>query len=168
MADFSIEQQNAHLIQNADQITYQIGLPERDHLAVGMRALAARYYPEARNSLTKALSDNPDNVRTRYYLALSLLDGKRPHMHSINLVRTIREHLESARKLPCAEVLLALVNEDHGLFWRKGVSQPPRLVALIGSLEAAQAQEIVAHVPAPESGVWRALASKTINRRTRP
>ena len=166
MVDFSIEQQTARLIQNADRIINQFALPERDHLAVGMRALAARYYAEARNSLSKALSDNPHDARTRYYLALSLLDGKRPHMHSINHVRTIREHLENARELPSAEVLAALVNEDHGLYWRKGVSLPPRLVALIGSLNTAQVQEIVAHVPAPESGVWRALASRTTNRGT--
>jgi hypothetical protein len=166
MGEFSIEQQNANLIQNADQIIYQVGTPERNHFEVGLRALAAGYYAEARSSLAEALRDAPANAHTRYSLALSMLDGKRPHMHSINQVGVIREHLAHARELPQAEVLMALVNEDHGLHWRKGVRLPPRLAALIGSLGAAQARDITTHVPAPECAVWRALASRTSNQGT--
>jgi hypothetical protein len=60
-----------------------------------------------------------------------------------------------------------LVDEDHDLHWRRRIGLPAQLVALIEQLDVGLATEITAHVPAPESRVWRALVSRTTNQGTR-
>jgi hypothetical protein len=154
--------QQAELIQNADQIINVLGIPERDHLAVGMRSLARRYYAEARRSLADALRDDPDNAHTRYYLALAQLDGKRPRVHRSGWIDEICGHLGGVGKLPRARALTALVRDDHGLHWRRRDRLPAGLVELIETVAPSCAAEIVFHVPAPESHVWLALERRAL------
>jgi hypothetical protein len=160
MAEFHIDRQSGRLIQNADTIINQLRIPPTNHLAVGMKTLASGYYPAARQSLGKALRDDPGNPQIRYYLALSMLDGQRPRRHSTGHVEEIRKHLDRAWELPQARVLRVLVDEDHDLHWRRRIGLPAQLVALIGQLPVGLAREITAHVPAPESRVWRALTAR--------
>jgi hypothetical protein len=167
MAEFHIDEQTARLIQNADTIINHLRIPPRNHLAVGMKNLASHYYPAARESLGKALRDDSDNPQIRYYLALSMLDGQRPRRHSTRHVEEIRKHLDHAWNLDQARILRVLVDEDHDLHWRRRIGLPAALVELVKRLDVGLAEEITAHVPAPESRVWRALASRTTNQGTR-
>jgi len=133
----------------------------RDRVAVGRAALAAFDYAQAADCLGDAVRDDPHNPDLRYLLALALLGGTRPRLHSSEWIKEIGVHLRHAAELPRARVLSALVAEDHGLhYWLPSEALPERLAALIAQVNAGQADEIVLHVPAPESGVWRAVRAR--------
>jgi hypothetical protein len=152
--------QHAHQIQMADQIQ-NFTVPDRDHLADGRRTLAAFLYPQARKSLGEALLDDPDNARTRFYLALALLDGKRPRRHRPEWINDIGAHLGHAAELPEAKVLSALVREDRALRQVVSDALPEWLADLVAQVPPALAEEIVTHFQAPENSVWCALRSRS-------
>lgn len=99
--------QHAQQIHNADHIEIfnNTNVPDRDHFADGRRTLAAFLYPQARKCLGDALLDDPDNAQTRFYLALALLDGKRPRRHGSEWINDVGAHLGLATELPEARVL---------------------------------------------------------------
>jgi hypothetical protein len=132
----------------------------RDRVAVGQAALAAFDYAQAADCLGDAVRDDPRNPHLRYSLALALLGGARPRVHRSEWIKEIGVHLRHAAELPRARVLSALVAEDHGLHWLPSEALPERLAALIAQVSPVQAEEIVVHVPAPESGVWRAVRTR--------
>jgi hypothetical protein len=148
------------LLRHADSVIDRIGVPYWDGLAVGLKALAAGCYAEARQSLEGVVRDEPRNAHAHYYLALTLLEGKRPRLHGSDWIKEVGVHLRHAAELPQARVLTALVREDHGLHWLRSDALPSDLSVLIKQVDAGQAAEIITHVPAPESGVWDALRAK--------
>ena len=148
------------LLRHADSVIERIGVPYWNGLAVGLKALAGGDYAEARRSLEDVVRDEPRNAHAHYYLALALLEGKRPRLHGSDWIKEVGVHLRHAGGLPQAEVLTALVWEDHGLHWLRSDALPGELPALIKRVDRGQAAEIITHVPAPESGVWDALRAK--------
>jgi hypothetical protein len=148
------------LLRHADTVVDRIGVPYWDGLAVGLKALAGGDHAEARQSLEDVVRNEPRNVHAHYYLALALLEGKRPRRHGSELIKEVGVHLRHAAELPQAGVLSALVKEDHGLHWLPCDALPAELVALITRVDPGQAAEILVHVPALESGVWAALRNK--------
>ncbi|HWO62856.1 MAG TPA: hypothetical protein VNO31_22775 [Umezawaea sp.] len=148
------------LLRHADTVVDRIGVPYWDGLAVGLKALAGGDHEEARRSLEDVVRNEPRNLHAHYYLALALLEGKRPRRHGSELIKEVGVHLRHAADLPQAGVLSALVKEDHGLHWLPSDALPAELIGMIARMDPGQTAEILVHVPAPESGVWTALRNK--------
>ncbi len=148
------------LIRHADSVVDRIGVPYWHGLAVGLKALATRDYAEAGQSLAEVVRDEPRNAHAHYYLALALLEGKRPRLHASEWITEVGVHLRHAGELPQAGVLTALVREDHGLHWLRSDALPDDLAALVRRVDPGLAAEVLVHVPAPESGVWTALRTR--------
>lgn len=158
MSEYNIGQQNAHNIYNADNIYFQ---PDPAALfSSGVRALAGRDYATACTQLAAAVKANPADTQAQYYLSLAQLEGKRPHSHSAARVAEVEQHLVAAAALPEAQALRVLVQEDYRMSWKNSSSVPDSLMRLGQSVTASRAREIVQHVPAPESRVWRVLKAR--------
>jgi hypothetical protein len=164
MAEFKINRPRARTIQNADIINNNYYPPEKDHRKIATNALGARDYLTATTHYVAALETGWDNPDLHYGLALALLGGVRPHRHTRESIIEIQRHLDEARVLPEAQVLLALVSEDYGLFWQKYFDVPVGLRRLIDRTSPERAAEIVFHVPARESRTWQELAAKELRK----
>jgi len=160
MSKFEIHDQHAEKIYQADIINVHEA-QRVDHFGLGLKSLAAHDYASARRQLSAAAEADPGNHIVSYYLSLAQLDGRRPHMHSGATVEQIQRRLNTAvDRLPAAKALLILVAEDYQLAWRASEYIPAELIDLIRSVPVQQALEIVEHVPAEESRVWRLLSAR--------
>jgi hypothetical protein len=161
MATFNVGDLYGENIYQADQILLYHSAPEVDHVAAAMTALRAHNYASACQGLAAAVDRRPDDPELNYYLGLSLLAGKRPHMHGAVSIDTITAHLDiAARELTEATALLLLVKEDYRTAWRNHSAIPRELTALVSKVSANRAKEIIEHVRAPESRVWKLLAMR--------
>lgn len=158
MNEFNIGKQQAENIYQAEKI--YLGPKPEDHRRAGERALGLRDYEAARRHFRGAVEASSADPEIHYQLALALLGGRRPHMASAAEVTSIRRQLELAGRLPEAQALLVLVNEDYYLSWQQSSAVPPELVDLVQSVPLARVQEIVTHVPAEQCRVWRLLAGR--------
>lgn len=138
--------------------------PTIDHVQIAASQLRARCYAEAADAYTRALRENPSDVSSRYGLALSLLDGRRPHRSRRDTIKAIARHLAAADVLPEARALHLLVNEDQDLAWQRWSGLPEDVQADLDLVEPQRAQEITEHVPAWEARVWRALRQRAEER----
>lgn len=170
MTEFDIPQQKAKVIINAETAHYSKveniycdPRLRRDHRVLGLGALKSQHYREAVLNLSEALRDNPDSFDLHYYVALALLGGLRPNRHDRRTITSVRDHLRDASELPEAKILLALVNEDYGLFWRTYSEIPAVLRNLIDEADLERSGEILRHVPAREARTWQLLANKIEN-----
>lgn len=120
----------------------------RDHRRCGLTLLRQGHYAEATAELARAVGDDPADAEVHYYLALALLGGVRPDRRPRPTIDRVRRHLTTARALPEARVLHVLVDEDHGLHWRRCTTIPQALRDLVARVDRDRAEEIVTHVPA--------------------
>jgi hypothetical protein len=159
MTEFNIGEQRAENIYNAD--TIHVHAQRVDYLGLGLKSLAAHDYASARGHLSAAAEADPGNYTIYYYLSLAQLDGRRPHMHSGATVEEIQRRLANAAdRMLAAKALLILVAEDYQLAWRSSGFIPDELISLVRSVPIEHALEIVEHVPAEQSRVWRLLAAR--------
>jgi hypothetical protein len=159
VSDFDISHQAAGIIQNAENIHNDFAR-QRNHRKLGLVALGGSHYGEASVSFVAALRDDPSDLELHYYLALALLGGMRPNRHEKRNIISVQRHLNSAGELPHARVLLILVNEDYGLFWRKYSAVSDGLRELVRKTDTEHVDEILRHVPAPEARTWKLLTSR--------
>ena len=64
--------------------------------ALGICLLKKGAYNEARSHLEKAVSMYPDNGESHYYLSLSMMQKKRPYMHTLRDIKQMVEYMETA------------------------------------------------------------------------
>lgn len=64
--------------------------------ALGVCLLQKGSYVEAVKHLEKAISLLPENGESHYYLALAMLQKKRPYLHTLNKIKKIVQYVESA------------------------------------------------------------------------
>jgi hypothetical protein len=159
MIDRGVHEQRAHVIQNADVI-HNHSTRQTDHRAAGVRALDERRYGDALRHFDALLDDGRTRPDVWYYSALALLRGVRPLHHAKATLIDVERRLEYARALPEAVVLRALVVDDYTQAWRRHRRLPDDLRTMIRSLDRSRTQEMVEHVKAPESRVWKALQSR--------
>ncbi len=96
---------------------------EEYHHAIGLGCLELRLYDEAIDRFRKVVNLNYKNANARYYLALSLLKGRRPKSITKREVQEIESHLNAAIKLDNSKAhylhLSAIIKwgyyEDNGL-----------------------------------------------------
>jgi Flp pilus assembly protein TadD len=161
MATFEDRDLYAGTIYQADQIHVHQSAPDVDHVAAAMAALRARNYASARKGLDAAVDRRPDDPELNYYLGLSLLAGRRPHLHGAASIDKIAAHLDiAARTLTEATALLLLVKEDYTTAWRNHSAVPREVMDLVSKVSPDRAKEITEHVRAPESRVWKLLAMR--------
>jgi hypothetical protein len=129
----------------------------RDHRGCGLTLLRQGHYVPAVRELTRAIEDDPADEEIHYYLALALLGGVRPHRRSSATIDRVRRHLMTASALPEARVLHVLVEEDHGLHWRRCTTIPQALGDLVARVDRDRAEEILAHVPAQGARTFEKL-----------
>lgn len=157
MNEFHIGEQHAKNIYQAEHI--HLNPAPADHARLGAEALALHDYPVARKYLAAAAEANPGDSRINYQYSLALLDGRRPHMHSAATVEQVQRRLGMVQKqLPEAMALLVLVAEDYQLTWKNNNTIPEALIELANSVSPQRAREVIDHVPAEQSRVWRLLA----------
>jgi hypothetical protein len=152
-----VNEQRAHTIQNADVIHNHPSGRVVDHRAAGARALQERRYAVASSHFDSVLDAGEARAGDWYYAALALLQGRRPLQHEKATVVEIDRRLCHAGASPEALVLRALVADDYSQSWRRYRSIPDSLVKLIDRLGDGRRREILSHVEAPESRVWKAL-----------
>lgn len=64
--------------------------------ALGVCLLQKGSYAEATKYLERAVSLLPENGESHYYLALAMLQKKRPYLHTLNKIKTIAQYVEAA------------------------------------------------------------------------
>jgi len=154
-----VDEQHAHIIQNADVINNHPSAV-LDHYAAGVGALHEERYRDALLHLDSALDAGGARSETWFYSALALMRGIRPLRHPRVTLVEVDRRLERAGDLPAAVVLRALVADDYTQAWRRHTTLPADLNRLVSGLGDRERQEISRHVPAPESRVWRALQQR--------
>jgi hypothetical protein len=138
--------------------------PPRDHRRGGLALLRQGHYAAAVRELMRAVEDDPADEETHYYLALALLGGVRPNRHPSGAIDRVRRHLRTAWALPEARVLHVLVDEDHGLHWRRCTTIPQALRDLVAQVDRDRADEIVTHVPAQGARTFDVLQQVVMQR----
>lgn len=129
-----------------------------EHLRAGHALLANRLYADAARRFADSLTEDPASAEAHFGLALALLQGRRPHLHSDATIRRIEGHLQAAAVLPEAPVLGLLVAEDHRLVWQRAPRSIPKgIITMARELSGERAELILVHVPAREARIWRAL-----------
>lgn len=84
-------------------------------VALGICLLKRKTYTEAKKYFEEAISLVPDDGEPYYFLALSMLQKKRPYRHTLNEIKQIVQHLESALTYSTAGkyyYLLYLIQKD--------------------------------------------------------
>lgn len=159
MSDRRFRDVRAQVAQIADVIhNHAPARSPEEHVRAGHVLLASQVYPDAVRSFRAALTGDPRNAEAHFGLALSLLQGRRPHLHSDATIRQIEGHLRASTTLPEAHVLELLIAEDHRLAWQRAPRRIPKHVtSMARELSAERAELILVHVPAPETRIWRAL-----------
>lgn len=125
--------------------------------AQGLSALCGRRYRDAVARLQDAAAMAPNDQEVQFHLALALLQGRRPHRQSREVIAAVRSSAAAAPDLPAARALLALVIEDATLAWRRRPTPPPLLAALVDGVPVAAAALVVAHTSATGAPVYEAL-----------
>lgn len=126
----------------------------------GMQFLQQRQYAQAADAFAQVTKRDPRNADALFYQALASLQGQRPKLVSLGIVRKIEGFLQSAIDLQpdCAHasLLWAIVKQDayvmNGMYDR-----PPTIQDLVGrvrSIRFDHLEAILAHVPASGNQVW--------------
>jgi hypothetical protein len=159
MTDRRIRDVQAQVAQIADVIhNHGPARSPEDHVRAGHILLANQVYADAARSFRAALSAKPASAEAHFGLALSLLQGRRPHLHSDATIRQIEGHLRASASLPEAHILELLVAEDHRLAWQRASHRIPKhIMEMARKLSGERTELILVHVPAPETRIWRAL-----------
>jgi tetratricopeptide (TPR) repeat protein len=152
---FNIE--NLHL---APSITGQ------ELLNIGIQLLSQRDYQQAAYVLSNAIRIDPLLSDTHYYLAISLLRGKRPRKVDEWTIRDVQEHLGVAihkdTKPSRCYMLWAIIK--HGFYTMNGFRENPptsaQLLDLGESIQAKDAREILYHMNDPSNLCWLKLYDK--------
>lgn len=148
---------------NADSI--HVGKDE-DHRLLGLSAWQTGSYADAVTHLRKAVAEAGTDSELRFYLALSLLAGRRPRVVDGDLIRQVEGHLEAAVQVPegCpqAAALWAVVREDHYLGQGRPCPDPSpaELMAGTSNVSLDRIAEIITAVSAPEARSWRELLGR--------
>jgi hypothetical protein len=157
MANFDIGEQQAETIIQGDEIHLHNATAEVDYFGLGLKALRAKNYSVAIKHLSAAVDLAAEDPDVNYFLALALLQGVRPRMHSEQSIERVRRHLMLAGSLPHAVMLLALLEDDHGLLWRTRPALTPLHLQRAQAVRPELALEITEHIDARQSPVWQAL-----------
>lgn len=127
----------------------------------GKKMLSQKAYLEAKKILLQYFEIAPDDVEARYYLALSILAGKRPE----DIDGKILKHLEN--------LMLPFINsEDHGYiralfaivkfgyYQMNGLKEPPPYsyyLIINSSLSEEKRKELQFHINDPKNKVYEIL-----------
>ena len=126
----------------------------------GCQLVAGRSYMQAINVFEEVLGIDSTVSEIHYYIALSLLNGKRPKLLGLQTIRKAEEHLKNAIRLDkrCghAYILWAIIKYDfyvlNGMFDRSPTYD--ELLNMEWNLEANYKNELLTHVGAKGNKVW--------------
>jgi hypothetical protein len=130
------------------------------------RAFDSRRYADALHCLSSVQSRFPDESEVYYYWAMAALGGHRPASHSAETVDGVQRLLRQALRLDPrsirAAALLAMVQEDFFTLRHLPLPNPStRQPVAYARLDAADARELVDHVPANDCASWRAIHQRS-------
>lgn len=129
----------------------------------GKNYLKSGAYQEVINIFKQVLGQNPKCVNAHYYIALALLEGKRPRLLPFSIIQEIEKRLRMAtmQGSSCSHcfVLWAIVKEDYyvinGLYVKP--PSPSQLLQQVSSIEKFHLVEILTHIHAPGNRIWESL-----------
>jgi hypothetical protein len=129
-------------------------------------AFDSRHYADALNELGTVQRRFPERADVYYFWALAALGGCRPARHAgetiDGVVRLLLEALRLSPRFAAATALLAFVCEDYFALRHLPVPHLPGVrLAVPGELTAAQAREILDHVPATDCTTWRGIYERS-------
>ncbi len=147
--------------QVVGDIHYHTDASSADHQVNGLAALDNKDYATAIQDLKLAQRAHPANVELHYFMAIALLQGRRPHRVRLQTeLEEIRRHLRQADHLPHAKLLSLLVEEDRGRHWERNTPVSGHLRELVGEAERARILEIAEHIAAPRNRVWKIIVDE--------
>lgn len=132
----------------------------------GKKLLQIQSYQQAIETLEHAIRLLPTNEYAHYYLALALLDGKRPKLLKLSTIKVIEQHLQSAINLQSkfgeAYVLWAMVKHDYYVLngMRDRSPSYQDLLNINWSITVDQAKELLQLTQIIDNPVWKWLSSK--------
>lgn len=126
----------------------------------GKQLLQMREYELVVSTFTQALGLNPHYIDAQYYIALALLNGSRPRLMKLKVIKEIEKRLQTAVQYDPENshclILWAIVKEDYyvlnGLY-----SIPPtpmQILESVKSVKTIHVDEILTHIQAPDNQIW--------------
>ncbi len=124
----------------------------------GITLLANKDYSEAEKVLSGSVNTNPRNFNARFYLALSMMKGKKPQKLDGLIVKTIERILQPAlTQHKGSKVLLAIIK--YGYYSLNGLNQTsPNSQALLDDslkIDSHLAASILLHLQDVKNPVWQ-------------
>lgn len=151
-----------------NQVNINIESSEKLFFQQGINALKNKNYFFATSCFEKSFTENDNNSDSEkhYYLALSLLGGSRPRLHTLSSVRSIEEHLQIAlnnnSKHLKACVLWAIVKYDYYVLNRISENPPSasELARQGHAITRSDIDELLFHIQASDNEIWEWINSR--------
>lgn len=151
-----------------NQVNINIENTEKNLFQQGINAIKRKSYSFAVSCFEKSFSNQDENTEAEkhYYLALALLGGNRPRLHSFSSIRTIEEQLRLAvnfnPKYSKACILWAIVKYDYYIMNRISENPPSALdLAKQGRLITEDdVAELLSHIQASDNEIWEWLNTR--------
>jgi len=152
-----------------NQINISVENADKNPFQQGINALKSKSYSFAVSCFEKSFNNDGDentDAEKHYYLALALLGGNRPRLHSLSSIHTIEEQLRLAinnnPNYSKACVLWAIVKYDYYTMNRISEKLPSALdLAKQGYLITTDdVTELLSHIQASDNKIWEWLHSR--------
>jgi hypothetical protein len=151
-----------------NQVNINIESSEKKFFQQGINALRNKNYSFAIGCFEKSFNDEDKNAESEkhFYLALALLGGSRPRLHSFSSIQTIEEQLRLAinsnPKYSKACVLWAIVKYDYYVMNRMS-EKPPLALDLVNqgyAITRNDIAELLSHIQASDNEIWEWMNSR--------
>ena len=150
-----------------NQVNINIESSEKNFFQQGINALKNKNYSFAVSCFEKSFNENDKITESEkhYYLALALLGGSRPRLHTLSSIQTIEEHLQLAIKInpKCSKecMLWAIVKYDYYILNRIAEKPPSALDLAKQSylITRDDIAELLFHIQASDNEIWEWLNS---------
>jgi hypothetical protein len=150
------------------QVNINIESSEKNFFQQGINALNNKNYSFAASCFQKSFNENDGNTDSEkhYYLALALLSGSRPRLHTFSSIHTIEEQLQLAvkgnPKLLKACILWSIVKYDYYILNRISEKSPSakELVSQGYSITRNDIAELLFHIQASDNEIWEWMNSR--------